>query len=89
MTKRVRVPGPAKPGEQKVSWGRPGAGQEPAVCYCWGGKGADKSDSRLLCMALEDTPIYEGRSLVEELERRGYDITTLKVTIQMKKDDTL
>ena len=85
MTKRLTVP-TAKPGEQKVCWGRPGKGQTPSLCYAWGGNGADYSEGRLLCRTLEDTPIYEGRSLVEELERRGYDITTLKVTIQMKKE---
>ncbi|APX66264.1 hypothetical protein AV944_10985 [Sphingomonas sp. LK11] len=59
----------------------------------WGGQGADKSDARTVMHAMTERRMaptfpslnYEERpSLVEELEARGYDITTLRFTIQKK-----
>lgn len=87
MPKRVNVL-KAKPRQLRAGWGRPGQKQEPDLCYAWGGGGADKSDGRLLCNAFED-PQKDGRkSLREELEARGYDITTLKFSIEMKAPDS-
>lgn len=74
----------AKPGELKSGWGKAG-GSQPAINYAWGGGGADGPDARIVCNALEEAPVYGGRSLVEELEQRGYDLTTLKFSIRLKK----
>ena len=83
MTKRINTLA-AKPGQLKAGWGRPGPMQHPDLCYAWGADGADKTDGRILSGAFEDKNNVFGRSLREELERRGYDITTLKFSIQQK-----
>ena len=80
MDKRVRTP-KAKPGQLLACWGRPGSGQDPDLVYAWGGKGADKSDSRVVMSALEELKTSSGLGLRAELESRGYDITTLKFSI--------
>ncbi|CAM3285473.1 Transposase [Sphingomonas zeae] len=90
--KRFRIP-IAKPGEVKIAYGRPSRHDDPDICAAWGGKGADKSDARTFMHAFTERRMapafpslnYEERpSLVEELEARGYDITTLRFTIQKK-----
>lgn len=97
MIKRIRTT-PAKPGQLKAQWGRSDAGAKPSLIYLWGGAGASKSDARIIAEALErpvlerdydngtflDPAIKEGPSLAAELEARGYDLTTLKFTIEMK-----
>lgn len=42
-----------------------------------------KCDGALLYHALNTTEVHQGRSLVEELEARGYDISTLKFSIKL------
>jgi hypothetical protein len=90
--KRYRQP-VAKPGELKIVYGKPGRHDEPDLCVAWGGGGADKSDGRTAMHALTEKrlgysfpsmAIEQRPSLVEELESRGYDITTLRFTIQRK-----
>lgn len=84
MTARVHVP-KAKPGQLVAKWGRPSTGDDPDLVYAWGGSGADKSDSRCLMSALEDAPTSSGLGLRAELEARGYDIRTLKFSINLKE----
>jgi hypothetical protein len=91
MAKRIRVP-QAKPGELKVVWGREAAGSTPDVCYVWG-PGVDRADSRLLHNVLgcdrmrytfpEMNVVYDP-SLLDELKARGYDLSTLTLSIQKK-----
>jgi hypothetical protein len=83
MAKRIHTLS-AKPGELRAEWARPELRESPSICYAWGGDGAARSEGRMLSEALEGTPIYEGRSLAEELEHRGYDMTTLKFSIKQK-----
>jgi hypothetical protein len=80
MRKRWRVVR-AKHGELRASYGRGEYGSDIDIQYAWGG-GASKPDARILCNALEEYPVYDGRSLVKELEARGYDIATLRFSIQ-------
>jgi hypothetical protein len=100
--KRYRKP-VAKPGQLLVKFGSPGNGDQPAICYAWGGFGAASGDGRALSNALEGprhVPIsmseiiagkgelgdfVEIKSLLSELEERGYDLTTFKLTIEQKK----
>ena len=82
MVKRVQVL-KAKPGQLRAGWGRPEPRETPDVCYAWGGAGADSSDGRILCNYFENT-VRHGSTLLRELEERGYDITTLKFSIEMK-----
>ncbi len=74
----------AKPGQLRAGWARPEPGGPPDLCYAWGGAGADKSDVRIVSEAIEAAHICGGSSLRFELERRGYDITTLKFSIERK-----
>lgn len=83
MTKRYRVP-MVKPGQLKVSYGKI-PHENPDVLYSHGGNGASRPDARLLSHFFEGITYLEGRSLRQELEHRGYDIKTMKFTIQVKK----
>jgi hypothetical protein len=83
MAERIGVP-KAKPGELIARWGRPELRQDPDLCYANGGGGADRSDRRILAEAMEGAVIFEGRNLRQELEARGYDITTLRFSVSMK-----
>lgn len=88
--KRLRAP-TAKPGQLKAQWGRlPHNG--PDLCYAWG-DGCHKADSHLLhnalCAKTPPSPLSPNEpwlpSLLEELEARGYDITTLRFSISKKE----
>lgn len=82
--KRYRMTS-AKPGELKAAWGRGDVrGDPPDLQYAWGGRGASSPDGRILCNALQEAHVFKDRTLVQELEDRGYDITTLKFSIQQK-----
>lgn len=94
----------AKPGELIMYYGKL-PGDNPDVCYGWGGDGASKRDGALLhymfagkrqrqAISDEDKkasggyPIVFDKSFLEELEVRGYDMTTLKFSIQKKAAST-
>lgn len=81
MSRRFREP-VAKPGELIAAYGR--VDGELQIGYAWGGAGASKPDSRILMRALEDLPVYEGKTLAEELKARGYDLTTLRFSIRLE-----
>ena len=84
MTKRWRTP-QAKPNELKIAYGKEYGDLD--LYYCHGGEGALRCDSRLLSHFIEGVTYFEDRNLRQELEHRGYDITTLKFTIQKKQDN--
>ena len=71
----------AKPGELKAGWNA----RERDIGFAWGGDGATKPDSRLLYGALAYKDVFEGKTLVQELEARGYDLTTLRFSIRRKQ----
>lgn len=60
------------------------------LIYSWGA-GVPKADSKLLHWAFagKRLSIMDGRTLdpsfIEELEKRGYDITTFKFSIKLKQ----
>lgn len=69
----------ANPGELRAAWGRDEIpGNAPDLQFAWGGNGAAKGDTICLMEA------FHGTGLLKELEARGYDITTLKFSIQRK-----
>lgn len=90
----------AKPGQLRAGWGKPDEHNGPDLCYAWG-EGVKHQDGNLLHWALSEkrattnwaAPLGSPRfmwttyedSLIEELIKRGYDITTLKFSIQKKK----
>jgi hypothetical protein len=91
MRKRVRTP-KAKPGQLVVAWGRVDRHNNPSVVYAYPDRDG-KCDSRVICDALEGAryrpslrqPGYTvEKSLLEELDERGYDLTTLRLTISKK-----
>lgn len=82
----------AKPGELRAYYGKPDRWSGPDICYAWG-PGTDRSDGRMLHHALSsqrmtfafpDNGIKWEPSFIEELESRGYDITTLRFSVQLK-----
>lgn len=92
MTKRLRAP-KLKDGELRVYWGKPSRHDNPDVVLAWQGDASMKRDTNLLhyhlCSKHPDPfvqPIFSEMlpSLIEELQARGYDITTLKFSIQKK-----
>lgn len=98
MTRRYRQL-VAQPGQLKAQWGQP-AHESPQLCYAWG-PGVLRGDGNLLhCMlsgkrarlAMGEERIQNGGfpviyepSFLEELESRGYDLTTLKFSIRKKE----
>lgn len=92
MAKRVRSPAIPKPGVLKAQWGSVD-GSGPDVCYAWG-EGVSGADARflstVLCgerlrLAFPSMETVAEKSFIEEMEARGYDITTLKFSIQKKE----
>ncbi len=74
----------AKSGELKMAWGK-SAGENSDHHFAWGGGGASKSDANLLSCFFFNTKLGD-KTLIEELKDRGYDLTTIKFSIQ-KSDD--
>jgi len=74
----------------KAQWGKL-EGSDPDLCYAWG-EGVEKCDARLLhytftCGRLAPlNPAKIDPSFIEELERRGYDITTFRFSIKKKAE---
>lgn len=94
MSKRFRRP-KLKDGELRVYWGKL-QHDAPDVIYSWQGDRSMKGDSALLHYHLgskhpdwHQTPLFSkmNPSLLEELEARGYDITTIRFSIMKKSDE--
>ena len=91
--KRYRAP-KAKPGQLKMQYGKL-PDDNPDLCVAWG-DGCGREDSRLLhnmfCSKRQrmtfgderekEGPVAFDQSFVDELASRGYDITTLKFSVQ-------
>ena len=89
--KRFRKP-KLKYGQLLVYWGKLPR-DDPDVIYAWQGDRSMKRDSALLFHHFGSkrpdpftTPMYSemAPSLLEELERRGYDLTTLRFSIMKR-----
>jgi hypothetical protein len=87
VKKRWRKP-KAKPGELKVAYGRGDHGDGPDIYYCHGASGADRCDARMISSYFDDIKGLDGKTMRQELEVRGYDITTMKFSIQQKQPPT-
>lgn len=87
--RRWRAP-TAKPGELVMRWGRL-PNEAPGTCFA-AGDGLSKRDMALLHYMLaskrmrwkEGAPTFEP-SFLEELEARGYDLTTLRFSVRKKE----
>ena len=92
MAKRVRVPDP-KADTLIATWGRSDSYAAPSIVYVYPDRDG-KCDSRVLCDAFESkqyspNPEKFGSfkltpSLAEELDARGWDLTTLRFSIKRK-----
>lgn len=86
-TKRRRYRTPrAKPGELLIRYGQEDG--ERDLYYCHGGEGATRADTNLLMDAFNTTKLLSGKTLIEELTARGYDLETLRFSIQQKPRST-
>jgi hypothetical protein len=88
VIKRYRSPRPTD-NQLRAQWGKL-PHEDPDLLYVWGA-GTHPADSRLLDYMLSGKryrPLEKewGNSFLEELEERGYDITTLKFSIDKLKD---
>ena len=92
--KRFRTP-KLNDGELRMYWGKL-PHDAPDIIIAWQGDSSMKRDSRmlyyLLCSDRPDPfakPIFSKMepSLIKELEARGYDITTLRLSVMKKKAD--
>lgn len=70
-------------GELKVYWGKM-PGQFPELIYSYQGDDIMRRDIFLMLHVLENKRPNMTTSLVEELDSRGYDITTLQFSIMKK-----
>jgi hypothetical protein len=93
----------AKPGQLRAAWAKPDEHNNPDLCYSWG-EGTKSADGHLMHWAFSsprartnyDAPLGSPRylwsvyddSFLQELEKRGYDLTTLKFSIQKKVSAT-
>lgn len=80
----------ARPGQIKLQWAN--TAEDGRDMYCFRGPGVPKADANLLLWMAHKkhhSPLDRDwhPSLVEELEARGYDITTLKITVEKKQED--
>lgn len=90
--KRFRRP-KLKDGELRIYYGKL-PHDAPDVVYAWQGDSSMKRDTRLLHYTIGSQrpnlwakPLFSKMepSLLEELDQRGYDLTTLKFSIMKKK----
>lgn len=66
-----------------VKWGRI-RHNEPDMVFCWG-EGCHKADGALLDYYLFIATPGNGKTLAEELHERGYDLRTLRFSIEKRK----
>lgn len=84
MTKRWRMPN-AKPGELKIAYGKE-RHDSPDIFFCFGA-GTSKRDTNMLMHFFYHAKLPEnGRGLIDELTTRGFDVTTIKFSIQKLKE---
>ena len=92
VSKRLRRP-KLKDGELRIYWGRL-QHDSPDIVFAWQGDRMMKRDTNYLHYALgcrqpdpKVQPLFSkmNQSFFEELDARGYDLTTLKFSIMKKK----
>lgn len=72
----------AFPGQIKLCWSK----KKQDIEIAWGGSGADKSDAGFVISTLTSYYGLFNKTFLEEMESRGYDIKTIKFSIEKTKD---
>lgn len=83
-----------KPGVLSFKWSKKKdygfdttTGERGDIEFKWG-QGISKSDGHLLFSFINYVKGLDGKTLVEELLNRGYDLTTIRFSIEKKKVKT-
>lgn len=88
--KRYRIKKP-KPGQITISFGKLDGQYELVYSYDDSdlpqGVRIGKPTINLLMMVFENVEAHEGRTLIQVLQDRGYDLSTLKLTIDRRTDE--
>lgn len=74
-----RMPSP-KPGQIRVAWATE-RGDKPTIHFCYKGEPSIKRDSNMIMSHFGITPTISGGTFLDELKERGYDLSTLKFSI--------
>jgi hypothetical protein len=82
---RGRKPSP-KRGQIVVAWATE-KGNYPELMYCYQGNQMMKRDINLLMSAFGTQPLLFGKTLIEELTERGYDLSTFRFSIEKLPQD--
>jgi hypothetical protein len=69
----------AKPGQLRMGWSK----REDDIVYAWG-SGVDKTDAALLHGVMSIIASITDKTFIQELEYRGYDITTISFSIKKR-----
>lgn len=91
MARQRRVE--AKPRELRARWGLDDVGDGPDLVFAWG-EGCHKGDAALLSDLFNHAKLYgyiqcaeNNKSFLQHLKERGYDISTLRFSIQKLAKD--
>lgn len=77
---------PMKPGVVQVYYGPESRGEPPEICVQYGGSGAGKRHGNaLLSLIFGDAMLFSNRELEARFNEAGFDITTLRISISVKK----
>ena len=76
---RGRMPSP-KSGQIRVAWATE-RGDRPTHQFCWKGDPMMKRDINLIMSHFATTPTLTGETFLDELKARGYDMSTLRFSI--------
>lgn len=74
----------AKDNQIMLYYGKAYTYDAPDICVAWG-KQAGKPTANLIMSAFCETHKLIDVSLIEELDRRGFDVTTIKFSIEKKR----
>jgi hypothetical protein len=77
---RGRMPNP-KPNQLMVGWAAE-RHDEPTLQFCYGGGRVGPRDNNMLMSAFHTAKLPSGNTFVEELIERGYDLSTLRFSVE-------
>jgi hypothetical protein len=69
-----------------AQWGANSETGQPCTQYSYG-NGAQEADVIILAQFFEQIPCWSGKTLMKELQDRGFDPKTMQFTISRQSDD--